>query len=964
MANEVVSAIVRTDCENEAILQITDGTDAGTIDLLGVDSGWQLEDPYWNPQITQPKGGGVFADSAIADGRRLVFARKAHVVETIPLSVRGRSIDQAIATIRKLLRITQRIEDYWGQQYEYSDFWLEVRPKGLNTRTGYSRISIASIAELTNPFGQPFYSSERQAVMDGLVLIVEREPYWRGLPPGTIIGPLFNLLKNPDFEGWNTGIADSQPDNWDNLESLWITGTNNQESTIPHSGSFALQVRVSGSTLTGASKGVTQVVSGVVAETTYTVVAWVRNAGVSNGVGRILVTFGDQFELYRDDSVHDWTLFVGKFDTGTITSVGFNCEILTTAANTDGTVYFDSLMLLEGDWTTEAANQLLPYMTSSHVRNHWDQPGKKVASTGHINFVDAWNVPGDVDALIRLVVQNSTTPADSSDVVEVIKKLRIGQRRTQNVLNFQNFFDPDGVEDTTAAGDDRVTVAQVSGWAPILSQVISESANTADNQGRFRVLVRVWDTRATANMQARLRYFVGVEGVSDKTLDAFDAPISGNWTMIDLTQVAAMIQDQKFASIPLNQVGFIVEAQRPAGNDEGRFDYVLTMPTDGGYLEMTINPPIQEGDSATIDNTGSQTISGTFSRTGWNQLVDLGGTEGFDFEIFHGKVFACQRDGQTGRVFRQDGIAWTQVLSVANSPFQSLKEFNGQLYAIPPEGASVRRSPDGVTWDTVFSLTSGSLSALGAVVFDGKLWMATGGTNASPPAVFHYDGTTLTTSITFPVAIAGLLTGLTEYKGKLYTMGSGATPAGIYEYNPDTDAWTNVFDPSPLIARNSIEFQGRLHAFVNTAPGTHYTFDGEAWETLASVGSALGDLMPLAVFDGGLYVTRGATGAVLVSSDGETFEDVYNPAGFLVEALVPLSGILYMMTVTEIHALANEDLQFSVSDYKGTTFTAPPETRHRWVFSYDRDGDINAIDDQALIGIGYVPRYLSLRGDG
>lgn len=177
----------------EPILEVVT-QDGKIVDLL---EDWELSDPYWRPQIAKYKGDGNYVDSAIADGSRLVSKHYANVIETIPLTAKGTNQAQAIRRIRELLQVGRQTADYWTESYEYDYGWLGVRPACNDCQTGYARIIKVNIPELNNPFGQPFFSYQAEAAMEDLTLIIEREPLWRGVRPGTLIGPLYNVIKNP-----------------------------------------------------------------------------------------------------------------------------------------------------------------------------------------------------------------------------------------------------------------------------------------------------------------------------------------------------------------------------------------------------------------------------------------------------------------------------------------------------------------------------------------------------------------------------------------------------------------------------------------------------------------------------------------------------------------------------------------------------------------------------------------------
>lgn len=967
----------------DPMLRVTDGTTI--VDLLGPGSGWRLADPYWNPQIAQYKGGGTYVNSGMAEGQRLVGKQYDNVIEAIPLSLRGTDQAAAVRTVRELLQLGKQASDYWTRPYEYDDVWLEARPACSDCLAGYARIVKMSIPELTNPYGQPFFSASGEAVMEGISLVVEREPLWRGLPPGQIIGPLYNLLRNPDFELWNAGVADSQPDSWSDLETLQITGQNSREATAPNSGQYALKIRVGSSVAAGKAKGVFQTVEGTRSNTEYTVVAWVRSEGVSNGVGRILVTYSGQLEVYRSAIRHGWTLYTGTFTTGTNDVVAVNLEILTTAANTDGTIYVDSLMLLEGDWVEAAENNTLPYMTSSHIVNHWDQPGGAVVEAGDINFVDVWNVPGDEDALIRLEVQNNTTPADETNIVEKFSTLRIGQRRTGNIFDFDNYHDPAGDADATASSDDRVTVAPNNSWNDVSTHSIIGGDVARANEGRYRVFARVYDAKASGEptLEARLRYWLGVSGVNIKTLNAMAIRTRAQWTIADLTSNAAMIWDTKFQSGLPSAWGATIQFRRSSGTGNAYLDYLMAIPTDGGYLQATVDPAYGQGAALTIDNTASQMISVSGVLTGYVNRFTIADDPGSPYLYargvgeFKGDLYlGARKNTGPAEIWRLRGGTWSLVYS--NSSYDgaySLTVYNGRLYAAIDQGggaavnASVISTEDGVSWRTDF--TSNNFWIFDMVAFDGYLFLAGGQNN--PRYIMRWDGSTLVNE----TSLTGVnWQALAVYGNKLYA-GTGQNTAGgpgdVY-VRSSAGVWSLSLASGQADVWQMVEFNGKLYVATGDE-GEIYAFDGSAWSKVYDAGASSNRIQTIAKLDNVLYAGISLTGTstIVASSDGITWNTIYDPESVhLLSRIVGFEGIIYIYSkgtdVLVIDSIVpDKEVQYSIADFQGSSFTAPPRRyndprRHRWVFSFDRENYVNNADDRALIGLGYVPRYLTLRG--
>lgn len=996
--NPVVPVIevpmVTTKCAEDPILALV-CSNGDRLDLITWESGFELDDPGWRPQVAQFKGGGSYANSQIAEGQTLVAGEYDNVVDTIPLVARGTSEAKCIQTYRRLQQFIKRASDYWKEPSEYDDVWLEVRPSGLGCMTGYARVVKASCADFANPFGQPFFSHQALSMADGLSLVVEREPLWRAVAPGDMIGPLYNLLRNPDFEEWNSGVADSQPDCWSDVEVGGITGTNARDTAIPKWGRADLAVNVTNSTGAGQAKGVTQVAEGTEDGQIYTLVGWVRNAEVTNGVGRILITsLLGNYEAYRKATRHGWELATYVFTAGVGDVIGVNCEILSTAAGTVGTVYFDSLMLLKGNWEEEALAEVLPYMTSSHVYNHWD------TGAGHLNYVDAWEVPGDGDALVRLELMNNTIPADANAQVERFAELRIGQRRTKDVQNFLNYYDPGVAADATASGGFRLNFTPAATWTDVLTYTILGGGNTQDNQGRFRAYTRLWDAKASGDptLEARLRYFIGTAGSNDKTLAYEQLPLRANWGMLNLTTTAAAILERKFQTQYPSQLGATLQLRRPTGTGNAYFDYLLFLPTDGGTLLASLSPSLTYRRVLVVDNTHSATISSSYVkehpwRLDWQ--VEPGATP-FIFSscVFKGDLYLGIVNTATnmGQIWRKRGGAYTKVYEDAapNQP-QSMAVFGDRIYVgmTPPGGAAafLLSSSDGLTWTVSYTVANAQTTIQDMVEYQGGLFLATnltGGTGY----IERWDGSAGTTDQTI---VGSSYHALAVYGSQLIgvrnTGGNGfldqRVGAGVWTQvgaNPGPSSWS-VTSPHKLEV-----FQNRLYipSFrVATTNIIGAVYDGSAVtnvtlpESFASINNRA-----FRAYNGKLYaVLRDAK--TWVSADGVVWE-----LSFAGSTALPATGQNWVAEVMDgelhiagytavafaaqgyVYTYADINESYSMANYTGGTFTAPnrrlPDDprRHRWVFSYDREGYVNNIADRALVGIGYVPRYLSLLGEG
>ncbi len=951
--------------------------DGRIIDLLNRDSGIELEDPYWRPQIARYKSDGYYVDSTIADDTRLVFTKYAPVTETIPLSIHGRHQAQAIKILREVLQVGRQASDYWAKSYEFDDVWLEAKPAGADCRTGYARIKKMQIPELASPYSQPFFSPYPESILEDVSLIIEREPLWRGVPPGEILGPLYNLINNPDFELWDFGAADSQPDNWTDKESANITGTNNRDDSN-HSGNYSLKVRVTQSTAANRVKGVVQVLANTKANTEYTIVAWVRSEGVSNGVGRILITYASQLELYRSSTAHGWTLYTSTFTTGDTDTIGVNCEILTTAANTVGTVYFDSLMLIEGDWAQEAVDGVLPYVSGAHIVNHWDQADNSAVEAGDINYVDAWNVPGDESALVRLEMQNNSTVTEVADPDEVIAAVRIGMRRSGDVFEFENYHDPAGLVDTTASSGDRLEMTPNTAWATVTTKAISGDIATLNTQGRHRLFARIHDAKTSGapTLEARLQYWFGAANTTQvKTLEGEAVNVRAQWTTLDLTRIAALNFDTKFNAQRSGAFNFTVQFRRPTGTGAAYLDYAIILPTDGGYIEATIDPAIVPGQGLVVDNASgaSADVNVSVLEVGYTERMATSATEFMSVRNawidFNGNLYlgTFAIGGNSASLRRKVGNVWTILKTSANQDLNDFEIYNGRLHAVGNFDATDRliATTDGVIWSNITN-TTGNVRVM--KVFNGLLWLASA--NGANTEIYTWNGTTLTLHTSLGAQIPF---DMEIYSGKIYL----AASAGLYSYNPNTNLWTlaTVLPGTALEFITAIqEFNGLLY-IGSGEDGKVYTWDGSQLTIVYNPLINQLFITDLMAYNGRIYAGRDLSGVplnndIIFSENGTDWEML--PGSSLTDSPLALYGFNGTIYVGLNSASAGDNIltivvdqtyQYGVTDFKGTFFHSPPEKRHRFFFSWDRADFVNNVDDKALVGLGFVPRYLALIGD-
>jgi hypothetical protein len=219
-------------------------------------------------------------------------------------------------------------------------------------------------------------------------LVMECEPFAVGTAE-----TVENLVKNPSFE-----IAGSALANW-----TISTGTGTLSRTTAHAkyGTGALlAVRTAGAEQQRANQKFVSI--GGAAGDGLSASVWVKaiSVGTSSMVARIRFTQGDNGDITQktDDSptiIADTTNFtlikiattlVADAATGTI---HLNLDVL--GGNGAGTVVWDGVMFSRSSALPTA------WVSGRDVANHFDDDGQ-----GHINYLDVYDVPGDVPALVQV----------------------------------------------------------------------------------------------------------------------------------------------------------------------------------------------------------------------------------------------------------------------------------------------------------------------------------------------------------------------------------------------------------------------------------------------------------------------------------------------------------------------------------------------------------------------------------
>lgn len=129
----------------------------------------------WMPQLPALKNGGVWAESSISLGRTLIAGQDSNVTESMRLSIGTGDPLLLHSYIVKLNRFIELARQHWTTFYQTLPVYLKW--KAISGK-GYQYALIYNIDHTIE-----YPGTENTGVVD-VTLSIEREPYWRAIPPG------------------------------------------------------------------------------------------------------------------------------------------------------------------------------------------------------------------------------------------------------------------------------------------------------------------------------------------------------------------------------------------------------------------------------------------------------------------------------------------------------------------------------------------------------------------------------------------------------------------------------------------------------------------------------------------------------------------------------------------------------------------------------------------------------------
>lgn len=168
-----------------------------TLNLMSNNTGIALKSDGWSPNIPSLKDSGVWADSPISDGRRLISGVNSNVVETMQLTITGATFQDVTAWLSALRNMMQDARDFWQANAQISPVYLKW---WASCGAG------AQYALIYSMDMKPTYVQSPTPTLD-VTLTIERECFWRFIPPGGNAKQWTYEFNNQPYNYTKSGLA-------------------------------------------------------------------------------------------------------------------------------------------------------------------------------------------------------------------------------------------------------------------------------------------------------------------------------------------------------------------------------------------------------------------------------------------------------------------------------------------------------------------------------------------------------------------------------------------------------------------------------------------------------------------------------------------------------------------------------------------------------------------------------------
>jgi len=162
----------------------TTDTDSGilhAVDLIDRANGFCITS--WQMRVAEPKSGGVWSDSSLADGRFLKVSKLANVQEVLTVEIVDFDADGLADALHLLYDLLEKARNWGPSGWSDEPVWIEA--VGVNeSNVRYALVHDYRTPGAGDPFHQPFWQRVIQSGISEFEIILEREPAWRGNYPG------------------------------------------------------------------------------------------------------------------------------------------------------------------------------------------------------------------------------------------------------------------------------------------------------------------------------------------------------------------------------------------------------------------------------------------------------------------------------------------------------------------------------------------------------------------------------------------------------------------------------------------------------------------------------------------------------------------------------------------------------------------------------------------------------------
>lgn len=143
-----------------------------TLNLLDTAGGISLQS--WSPNMPSLEQSGIWTDSPLSVGRMPLVLNESNVTETLRLTINGGNMLASAKKLAELMLMIENAREFWTDNAQTEPVYLH-----WFASCGAGK----QYALIYNMDFKPEYGDSQSAIITGS-LVIEREPYWRFIPPG------------------------------------------------------------------------------------------------------------------------------------------------------------------------------------------------------------------------------------------------------------------------------------------------------------------------------------------------------------------------------------------------------------------------------------------------------------------------------------------------------------------------------------------------------------------------------------------------------------------------------------------------------------------------------------------------------------------------------------------------------------------------------------------------------------